>query len=423
MKLPDHLKTFLAGSAIAFVGNIAFGIINYLVRRTMAINLSVSDYGGFYACLSLIAIILAFLDLGIVKAGTLLIAEAREQTQKFFFSILILKATLGVFCALVFWLFRDIIAHKYLNERSVTLVGIFALYIIIQSIDSSFTSYYLGRKKYKIESLFNVAKAALLLLLVYILTRSYAIDGAASAFGLALICFFPLQFIWLWRHEKFQRSKVFCFSALGQLLSLVGSVAIITLMQNILFNMDTVMLTILRGTDSAGIYNVALPTTQIILTILVFGSVFMPLAVEMVQAQKFDILKKYVLWALAVTTVLLPAVFLVALFGGNLLITILFTRSYASEAAPLLPYLMTGYTLFTFASFLTQILMAMRHFKAMLILAFIVVAFNFIANYILISLYAATGAALATALSYGILALGLLFIFFIACSKRVTVKQ
>ena len=89
MKLPDHLKLFISGTLISIIGNIVLGLINYLVRRVMAENLTQAEYGKFYGVFALISIIVAIFEFGVVNAGTVLIAENQPQ-RNMFFSFLLL---------------------------------------------------------------------------------------------------------------------------------------------------------------------------------------------------------------------------------------------------------------------------------------------------------------------------------------------
>ena len=78
----NHLKTFLCGSAVSLTGAGLTGIVNYLVRRTLCNNMTLTDYGTFYSTFSLFIMIFGFTDLGLTQSGTVMIASVPENADK-----------------------------------------------------------------------------------------------------------------------------------------------------------------------------------------------------------------------------------------------------------------------------------------------------------------------------------------------------
>ena len=405
MRLPDHLRLFISGSLITIGGNIILGFINYLVRRTMAYQLSETDYGCFFGAFSLVSILLAFLDLGMVNAGTVLLAEQQEKKGEVFSLIFFLKLTFGLIVATTLFFLRNFIADGYLGGYGSAMFGILAFFVLFNSLDGAFVSYYCGNKFYQTGNFFRCAIAALLLILVFLLTRKFAAVGAAAAYLLAYAIFCPLQLIWICRNGKFRLTAKIPFGTGKRLLALIGILAVITCMQTLLFNMDSVMLTWLRGPEATAVYNVALPITQLLLAILVFASVFLPIAADLVKQQQFRRLRHYVTGALLCTFAGLPCVFWGSRWCGDFLVAVLFKDSYVHAATPVLPWLMSGYLLFSFGSFVTQILIVMRCIRILFCISITTVICNFIMNYYLIRMHGASGAAMATFASYSFFAI------------------
>ena len=103
MKLPEHLKIFIFGSAVTITGNVVVGLVNYLVRRTLALNLSSSDYGSFYGTFALISILLAVFDFGLTDAGSVLVAEEKSRHSESFSVVFRLKGWLDWIADWVFF--------------------------------------------------------------------------------------------------------------------------------------------------------------------------------------------------------------------------------------------------------------------------------------------------------------------------------
>lgn len=403
--MPNHLRLFISGSLITIGGNIILGFINYLVRRVMVYQLPATDYGCFFGAFSLLSILLAFLDLGMVNAGTVLIAEQQEKKGEVFSLIFFLKLLSGLIVATILFFLHNFIANSYLGGNGATILGILAFFVLFNCLNGAFISYYNGNKFYQVGSFFRCAIAAVLLALVFLLTREFATTGAATAYLLAYAIFCPFQLIWVCHNGKFRLTTKIPFETMKRFLALIGILAVITCMQTLLFNLDSVMLTWLHGPEATAAYNVALPITQLLLTILVFASVFLPIATDLVKQREFNRLRHYVIGALFCTLAALPCVFLGSRWVGSFLVALLFKDSYVQAAAPVLPWLMNGYLLFSFGSFVTQILIVMRCVWFLLWISGATVISNFIMNYYLIRTRGASGAAMATFVSYSFFAI------------------
>ena len=277
---------------------------------------------------------------------------------------------------------------------------ILSIYVAFQTLNGTFISYTYGCKQYHIKSLFQIIKALLLLVLVWFLTISYGVCGAAMGYLLSTIVIEPVHLWWVFSHERNSPLKNFTSDLKKRMFSLMSAVATITFMQTLILHMNSVMLMILQGARSTAIYNIATPVTQLLLSFMVFSNVFLPLAVDMAGKQEYGKLRKYAWWGMIISLLMMPIVYVVMKYSGEFLITIMFKSTYASDAAQPLLVLTLGFLLYNFGSFITQILIAMHKTRILLWLSGVTVILNIVLNYILIKAYNVTGAALATALSY-----------------------
>ncbi len=411
MKIPDHLKIFLSGSLISIGGNLIFGFLNYFTRRTMAVTLSEVQYGCFYGVFALISIILVFLDLGVTDAGTVLISENPGRRKTIYFTLWKWKAAVGCLCTVILLCFSPLISQTYLHGQGMLMMVFLAIYTAFQALNGTFISYTMGRKQYQIKSLFQIIKAIFVLVMVWFFSPIYGAAGAALGYLLATIIIEPCHIGWVCKHESGTKMESFDKDLAKRTFSLIGAVAAITSIQALILHMNSLMLMVLQGSKSTAVFNIAAPITQLILSFLVFANVFLPLAVDMVRQKDYIKLRRYAFGFLAVSIVLLPLVFLVIKYSGEFLITFLFKASYAKEAATPLLLLMLGFMLYSFGSFMTQILVAMQKLKALLWISGLTVLVNLILNYVLIVKYDVVGAAAATALSYLFFS-ALAFLFF-----------
>ena len=78
----SYVKTFLRGSAVSLLGAGVLGLVNYLIRRTLCINMTLEDYGIFYSAFSLFIMGFGITDFGLTQSGTVMIADANDKRQK-----------------------------------------------------------------------------------------------------------------------------------------------------------------------------------------------------------------------------------------------------------------------------------------------------------------------------------------------------
>ena len=404
MRLPSHVKTFLWGSAIAIAGNIAVGCFNFFVRRTMALSLPQIEYGAFYGYYSLLSLLLAFTEFGLLNTCSLLTARVPQRAAGPFSAVFLAKTIIGILLFLLLASSSGIISTKYLEGVTTAAVLLMGLLVITQPVEAVFGAYYSGRKAYTTATFFNTAKAAMLFGLVFVLSKDWYFSGSAIAFVGVPLVFITIQLLYLAKHDGVHLHFRVSSRQWRSLTGVTGSLAFVTMAQNILFNMDSVMLTAIRGVEATALYNIALPITQLIFAMLVFANVFLPIAVDLVKTGSYPQLRRYCYVAVAVAVPAAVAAWIFMKFFGGWLIGFLFSNANQG-AAIVLPSLCAGFIFYGLGSFLAQILTAMRNFRALVGISIFTVGCNVLLNFLLIKKYGLTGAAWATASSYCIFAI------------------
>ena len=184
-----------------------------------------------------------------------------------------------------------------------------------------------------------------------------------------------------------------------------------------IYYMDTVMLTAIKGVTSSALYNVALPIMQIVQAAMVFPLIILPVAVQMSREKRYLQLKQISLWAIGVAAVAFPVTFLFFHLLSPWLIRILFSAQYLA-AAPAVSILCSGLIFYTLGSFLMQIVLTMGGAGRMALITLFTSICNVILNWCLISLYDYIGAACATAGSYLIFSLATIVVLRQLIRKR-----
>lgn len=141
-----QIKSFLRGSAVSMIGVGSLGIMNYLIRRTLALNLPETDYGFFYSAFALVMIVMVFLDLGLTQSSVILLSKSfakksLEESKEIFTLTFISKATLAITFLIVLELLAPSLnKHYFKYSGSYLILMLFFLIIPGQTIESALWS-------------------------------------------------------------------------------------------------------------------------------------------------------------------------------------------------------------------------------------------------------------------------------------------
>jgi len=147
----SHLKTFIHGSLFSFAAMFIGGIMNYLTRRYLALNLSEYNFGLFYGMFSFVSIAGSFAEFGLTQSGTVLFAEAATAQQKekdysnIFSALIFLRS---MFCSVIFaglLIFNSEIRRGFGNVSFLPYLLI-SLLVLIQIFEGTGTSFWNGTK-------------------------------------------------------------------------------------------------------------------------------------------------------------------------------------------------------------------------------------------------------------------------------------
>ena len=392
-----YMKTFFRGSAISLAGTGLLGILNYLIRRKLSIDLSITDYGTFYSTCALLAMIFGISDVGLTQSGTLMIAAAknRRSCDAVFSQLFMLKGTLALLCACGVGLFANFFGGT--KFRTPCLLPLTALFVC-QALGGTLQALWNGRKNYALQQFYNLFIAGVIFSMLWA-------PGGPVLRRIALCFLFPTA-IALTAGLLYSRTAGIGAVRLrinrklcGALFVTGGVMAVSGASLTMMYYLDTVMLNALRGPDSAGLYNVAIPIMQIAQSMMVFPAVFTPIAVEMTHKKEYSKLLSFVIGAIVVAAAAALPVWMVFNLSGSLLIRLLFDAKYAA-AAPALAILCTGMVFFTLGNLLLQVMFCLKKVAAAALITGFAALLNIMLNYLFIRRFGICGAAAATLASY-----------------------
>jgi len=401
----NHLIILFKGSIISLFGTGCLGVLNYFVRRELALSLSLVDFGFIYSVMSLCNIFLAYLDMGLGQSATILISRAlanklRSLTNRYYLQIFTIK----LLCALIvfvilgstykFWMI------DFFKHSDATPFFILLSLIIIQAAGTAPNALVTALKKFGLLNFGQILVPLTILVIILFFNPLHNIKIYALAFPIAALVMFAFLFTAMACKGYLPKARSFKeFLKIGEIFHLSKWIAISTLGLTTMYYMDSLMLTWLDGLKAVGLYNVALPIMQIAQSLMVIPAVFLPIVAGMwTERKEQDIaaicgfiseITIYLLWPIAFSIILLAKYLIILLFSAKF-----------TDAAPALMILFTGNILFSLANFYMGTLNAGKFAKLVAISIAIAAVVNIFLNYILIPYLSITGAAIATASSY-----------------------
>lgn len=390
------------------LGMYAFGMVfAFLFRILLARNLSVAEYGLYYALFSFFSLIFIARDLGTQSALIKFLPEwlIKRSSGKFkqaFLASLVYSAIVSAVLICISWALRSFIADKFFKLPGIEVALVtFAVASGIATIYALFLSVYLGLQRFMMYSIMGVVQPAILLFATFFFFGFFD-DVRAPTFGLLvsnvvmLVIWFFLIFRLVPWSARTESSSNFTkkFFGFGTKMFLAGIGAFI------LQYTDALMLTYMKSVEEVGLYNAALPFANLFLYMsTAVTTITLPLFSELcvrkmhshVQ-EAFRLLYKYsVIVALPVVAVLFAF--------PDLIIQTVFGADYVS-ASVVLQVLVWGSLLNVVGQINLSYLNASgKPFVVTSIIAFAAIA-NFVLNLFLIPDYGMLGAAVATSLSF-----------------------
>ncbi len=425
----SNLKSFIHGSAASMIGVGLLGIMNYFIRRILYLNLSDIDYGFIYSAFALVMVIMVFLDLGLGQATSILLAKSFAEndaykSKKIFTITFVVKLVLGLAVLLIVEVLAPYLTHYYFKyPGSCILLMLLFLLVPTQAIESSMLCVITAHKAFVTHNILLNFKAFITLTGVFFCVKAYGIESCITWFVAASVITAILAFGVVKRYGiNLINLKEIKFTELKTMFSLSSWIAISTAAISIMYSMDTICLTWLKGLESVAMYQVALPIMQIAQSFFVFPIIFTPFVAEMWQKKDYAGIKHSCYLANFLMLLTLPVFIFAGIYFAPDIISILFDKKDIA-AAPAVTILWCGMVFFSIASFNITALNSGGRQKNAAYMVLVCVFVNFALNIILIPQFDYIGAALATAVTYLIMALISIIILIFVFNKKMSLNN
>ena len=335
----SYTKKAIRGFSIVFAVNIIAAFIGYLIRIVLARNLTVEEYGLFFAVFTLINFLAIFNNLGMGQALVKYIPEflVKKRPAKLKNSVfLTLGVTLASFIliSVLLFAFSGFLAqHYFKNDLAASVLLLFIPLLLFSRLRGLVRNIYQAFQRMSIFALMYLAENFLILILLLCLFAfKKNIFVATYSHIAAYMLIFIIFSLLLFRVFNFFKHKTAINKSLVKKMFKFGiPLMILGAGSTIILYIDTLILTYFRSLEEVGVYNVVVPT---VMMVMFFGksiaSVIFPMSSELWARKK----KKYIGEGLRMlekySFVIMIPVALIILVFSKMILKLLFGPEYVT---------------------------------------------------------------------------------------------
>ena len=402
-----YLKKAVFGTAIVFIFSLFAAFFGYLFRLILARNLTVEEYGLFYAVFALVSLLWIFKDLGMGEAlvkyiPEFKIKEEHSSIKNALITSLFIQVLSATILALILILLSDYLAENYFhNPNAAIVITIFAIYILAKPFMITCARAFQAFQNMKYFASIDLTRSILAVLFVlfgFIFIKDIIVPSLAyliTVLILALI-FIPL-FIKKSFPQFFEVKFSFDKELTKKLLKFGVQVMIGSAGWFIISYTDTLLLTFFTTMDQVGLYNAALPTSNVLQYFsIALAYVLLPMTSEMwAKKQKLQLVNGIKLLYKYSFLIIIPFSLMMFSFSSEVL-NLLFGSKYVG-ASMTLQILVFGIIFYVVAGINFSVLSGIGkpNITSKIILS--AAGINILLNLILIPVFGIVGAAIASA--------------------------
>jgi O-antigen/teichoic acid export membrane protein len=406
--MTNYTKKAAHGSAVVFIGIMLAAFLGYLIRVVLARNLTVKEYGLFYAVYTFVLFFYLFKDLGFGTATIKYISEFNvNKENNLIKSIISYTLTIQLISSGIvvgaFLILSNVLANYYFKDPFAAIILQFlSIMLILNVFDDLLKKCFQGFQEMFYFSIMEFVKNLLTLSLILVFfyynfglfSPIYAFVLVGPLMFVIFLPFFLKKFNFFKYKNKYSKSllKKLTYFAIPSVLTLVGA--------KFIGYIDVLLLTYFKSLAEVGVYSVVLPTAILCLYLgRSIALVMLPMVSELWTKKEYDkvslgirLLQKYVF------LIIIPLVFTLIAFS-ELFLRISFGVEYI-QGTLALQILLVGVIFYTLARINNNVISGTGNPKIVTKVITYSALINLGINLILIPKYGINGAALATAVSY-----------------------
>ncbi len=385
------------------------GVCGFLVRRRLALDLSTLEYGFFYSAFAFVMLFVAYVDLGLNSSGSILIAtrlanDDRRAASSMYGIMLAVKGGIGLLVVgALAALAPGLLSGYFQYPAGFVPFLLLILLVPVRGLFGGTVSACDASQDYRARNFLQLAQAVLTFGVIVVGMRVLpSLTTAAGAYLAGPAIAFVGGLLWLVRRHRLVPACGFGAAdraSLHEAWHFGKWVAVATAATMTMFNMDTVMLTYMRGLESVALYNIALPIVQVFQAVVMLPRLLAPVAARLWRQRQQTELRTMCLAVVELSNVVFWLAILTTMLFGRDIITLLFDASFL-PAAPTLVLLSAAMAVWVLAQFVLALLNATGQSRQPALIALVAVVVNIVANALLIGRFDIVGAAAATLISY-----------------------
>ncbi len=398
---------------LVYIITILAGIGGYLIRILFARELTVSEYGLFYAVYALIFFFAPFRDLGLTESmlfyvNKYLVKRDKKRIKEVVLISLIPQLILGVILSIVFILSSHFLAvHYFRNIIAQRIIIIFAILFSFQTLLPTISYLFDALHEFTTEKILNVSLMTLVFIFSLILFQELPkniVPPISYLFGY-VITILIAYFLLFKKYSFFIKEKVIIEKALvKKMFNYALPILFSTGAGIILGYSDMILLTYLKGVEFVGLYNIALPCLNAIILLLIpLSHVLFPIISRSYHSKDHKRIKsilKLIYDNLLIFTLPLGLMFFAF---APLIIKVLFGVKYVA-ASNALRIFSLFFIFMAVRSINFSIIAGIGKPKERSIILYYGAGFNVLMDLLLIPKFGISGAAFATGLGYLLMA-------------------
>ncbi len=402
----NPLERIAKGAGISLVGLVFAKALNYIYKFIVS-RTGAEAYGTFSLAMAIFSFLSMFAVLGLSSGIVRYIAmfSAKKELKNIsgtILSSLRITGTSSAIIAIMLFLSADYLANIFHAPNLALALRIFAIALPFDAITQIFYSALIGFKRiryytYSLQIIAPTTKVVLAVLLIFLGYRLYAIVGS-TILSIMITFIITAYFLEAKVHsflKNWNRAPSFEIGLLKYSLPLALSGFVFALMSWT----DTIILGYFKDIVSVGIYNVAVPTAQLLYIIpSAFSTLFAPILTEAYRlGDKRNMQRIYSAVTRWNVYFNVPLLFIMVLFSPSI-ISLFFGTEYVSGyvAAGILSFAVITNSITVPA---TWVLITLGKTKTLLCITLASAIANIILNILLIPKFGLEGAAFATLVS------------------------
>ncbi len=403
--MTNYAKRFAQGSIIVFVVMLASLVIGYVLRLFLLRNLSLQDFGLFYSILAFLGLFNLFKDFGFSTTLVKFISEFNSKNKKTeaksaFITVLILELVISIIIIIPLFFLADYISISYFKTASASLPFKVMLISFVVSILFTIQNFFQGIGRIGHLSLVEFLRTVIVF--IFVLTSvSFGVSGIAYSYLFGGIASAIILYILLFRVFPFFSTKTsLSFKLTKKIVFFSFPVFFTAIAGTILTSIDTITLTYFKSLEDVAVYQIALPTSQLLWAFAgAISIILLPMASELWALKQKKILSQGISILLKFTFIFIIPLAGILIAFPEIVINLLFGQAYLSAYLPL-QLLAINAVFYSLFMILINVLVGIGKPQVNMKTMFLIAGLNLILNIIAVPYIGIVGAALTTTVSY-----------------------